>query len=89
MKIRLRKLAGSKLNSDDEVIIFSQIHRLQNRNREEARLKLAQLILKATFVPKIRKKTKATKSSKEKRHLAKRRRSVVKSNRKGVDKNDY
>ena len=84
VKARLRKIAGYRLNTNDELVIISQEHRLQSRNREEARIKLVELIKKALFVPKKRKKTKATKGSKERRLKAKKNRSDIKNNRKKV-----
>lgn len=82
VKVRLRKLAGQKLTSQDEIVISCQKHRLQSRNREEVREILADLIRKALYVPKKRKKTKPTRGSVEKRIQSKKRRSDVKSNRK-------
>lgn len=72
VKHRLRRLAGSRLSSDDCIIIFCESQRSQSANRETARKRLRELILKAMEVPKPRRKTKPTGASKERRLKAKR-----------------
>jgi ribosome-associated protein len=64
---RLEALAGSRLTKDGVIIISARAHRDQQRNREDAREKLFELIRAAAVRPKKRKKTKPTRSSKEKR----------------------
>ena len=84
VKVRLRKIAGVRHNSDDEIIIICKEHRSQIRNREAARDRLIELVRKALFVPKKRKKTKATKGSKERRIKAKKSRGDLKKGRQKV-----
>lgn len=79
--IRLMKLAGSRLTQDGVIVITAQEHRSQNRNREEALARLAELIRQAEVRPKVRRVTKPTKASKERRLASKERRSSVKSTR--------
>lgn len=79
--IRLMKLAGSRLTQDGVIVITAQDHRSQNRNREEALARLIELIRQAEVRPKIRRPTKPTKASKERRLASKERRSSVKSSR--------
>ena len=67
VKNRLIKLAGKKVNSDGVLTINAQEFRQQERNREKAMEKLIELIKKASIRPKIRRETKPTRSSKEKR----------------------
>ncbi|CAN7397761.1 alternative ribosome rescue aminoacyl-tRNA hydrolase ArfB [Bosea sp. LjRoot237] len=79
--IRLMKLAGSRLTQDGVIVISAQEHRSQSRNREEALARLIELIRKAEVRPKVRRVTKPTKASKERRLASKERRSSVKSGR--------
>ncbi len=61
VKRRLKRLAGSRWTLDGAIVIFVQDTRSQARNREIARERLAELVLKATVVPKRRVKTKPKK----------------------------
>ena len=79
--IRLMKLAGSRLTQDGVIVITAQEHRSQSRNREEALARLLELIRQAEIRPKVRRATKPTKASKERRLASKERRSSVKSGR--------
>ncbi|SFB68702.1 ribosome-associated protein [Bosea sp. CRIB-10] len=79
--IRLMKLAGSRLTQDGVIVITAQEHRSQNRNREEALARLIELIRQAEVRPKVRRATKPTKASKERRLASKEKRSSVKSTR--------
>jgi len=81
VKRRLRRLAGSRWTLDGAIVIFVQDTRSQARNREIARERLAELVLKATVVPKRRVKTKPTKGSIERRIKAKKERGEVKKTR--------
>ncbi len=81
MKLRLERLAGSRLNLEGVIVIFAQTHRSQEMNRREARERLMELIRKAAERPKRRRPTKPTYSSKLKRLESKTRRSGVKSMR--------
>ena len=78
---RLQKLAGSRLTADGVIVIQAQEFRDQPRNREAALERLLELIRQATVVPKRRKPTKATYSSKVKRLESKTKRSGVKAAR--------
>jgi ribosome-associated protein len=79
--IRLMKLAGSRLTQDGVIVITAQEHRSQNRNREEALARLIELIRQAEVRPKVRRATKPTKASTERRLASKEKRSSVKSTR--------
>jgi ribosome-associated protein len=79
--IRLMKLAGGRLTQDGVIVITAQEHRSQNRNREEALARLIELIRQAEVRPKVRRPTKPTKASKERRLASKEKRSSVKSTR--------
>ncbi|MEI5663581.1 alternative ribosome rescue aminoacyl-tRNA hydrolase ArfB [Bosea sp. CCNWLW174] len=79
--LRLMKLAGSRLTQDGVIVITAQEHRSQSRNREEALARLVELIRQAEVRPKVRRATKPTKASKERRLASKVKRSSVKSTR--------
>ena len=81
VKRRLKRLAGSRWTNDGAIVIFVQDTRSQARNREIARERLAELVLKATVAPKRRVKTKPTKGSIERRIKAKKERGEVKAMR--------
>ena len=81
VKARLEKLAGSRLTLEGVLVLFAQGSRSQEMNRQEARERLVDLIRRATEIPKPRKKTKPTYSSKLKRLEGKARRSGVKAMR--------
>jgi len=76
--LRLMRLAGSRLTKDGVLIITAQSHRTQERNRQDARDRLIDLIRQAAVVPVKRRKTKPTKASKEKRIESKKRRGNIK-----------
>ncbi len=79
VKRRLKRLAGSRWTLDGAIVIFVQDTRSQARNREIARERLTELVLKATVTPKRRVKTKPTKGSIERRIKAKKERGEVKA----------
>jgi ribosome-associated protein len=79
--IRLMKLAGSRLTSEGVIVITAQRFRTQERNREDARQRLVDLIRQATEVPKPRRKTKPTLASKQRRLESKSKRSDIKKGR--------
>ncbi len=79
--LRLMRLAGSRLTKDGVLIITAQSHRTQERNRQDARDRLIELIRQAAVVPVKRRKTKPTRASKEKRIESKKRRGNIKGMR--------
>jgi ribosome-associated protein len=78
---RLRAMGGQKLNDDGTILISARSERSQEQNRREALERLTQMIQTAMVEPKIRKKTRPTKASKERRIDSKKRRSTTKSGR--------
>jgi ribosome-associated protein len=80
---RLRRLAGQKLIDDGSILISARSERSQEQNRREALERLADLIRTAMVEPKIRKKTRPTRASKERRIESKKRRSSTKQQRGG------
>jgi len=81
--VRERLLArrDRRITAEGVVIIQASRFRTQDRNREDARDRLAALILAATTVPKKRIATKPTRAAKERRIEGKRVRSGVKATR--------
>jgi len=67
VRVRLIKLAGHRLTKDGVLIVTARESRDQVRNRETARVRLADLIRRATIVPKKRKPTKLSRAAKERR----------------------
>jgi ribosome-associated protein len=82
-KHRLRRLAGQKLVDDGSILIAARSERSQDQNRREALGRLEAMIRQALIEPKIRKKTRPTKGSKERRLESKKRRGSTKQHRQG------
>jgi ribosome-associated protein len=78
---RLRRLAGQKLIDDGSILISARSERSQEQNRRDALERLAELIRAALIEPKIRKKTRPTRASKERRIESKKRRGTTKQGR--------
>ena len=75
---RLAGLAGRRLTGEGVLIIDARRFRTQERNRQDAIDRLAELIRQAAVKPKPRKKTRPTPNSQERRLESKRRRSTTK-----------
>ena len=88
LKDRLRTLAGRQLAQSGDLVITSQAHRSQERNREEALKKLVELLQKAAKRPKFRVATRPTKASKTRRLDSKSKRGETKSLRSGKPRMD-
>jgi ribosome-associated protein len=76
---RLIKLAGQRATQDGVIVVFAQRYASQPRNREDARERLAALILKAQERDKPRRATRPTRASKVRRLDAKSRRGAIKA----------
>jgi ribosome-associated protein len=76
--VRLMQLAGRRMTKDGVLVIIAQNHRTQERNRQEARDRLAALLRQASVVPVKRRATKPTKASRERRIESKKRRASIK-----------
>ncbi|MCI4430787.1 MAG: aminoacyl-tRNA hydrolase [Burkholderiales bacterium] len=81
LKARLLALADSRVSSDGVIIIKAQQHRSQDQNRADAKERLQELLESAADVPRIRRPTKPTRASRERRLEGKAVRSVVKASR--------
>lgn len=81
VKARLIDLAGRRADSSGVIMIEARSSRSQYRNREQARIRLAELIEKASKKPRKRLKTRPTRAAKKKRLRAKRHRAGLKQKR--------
>lgn len=84
-KRRLLTLRDKRITKDGIIVLKSQQHRSQERNREEALTRLKQIVKAAGTLPKKRRPTKPTKGAKRRRLENKAKRSQIKSLRKKVD----
>jgi ribosome-associated protein len=75
---RLMRLAAGRINAAGELVIEAKRFRTQERNRQDALDRLAQLLEEASVPPRVRRKTKPTAASKQRRRQAKRHRSDAK-----------
>lgn len=66
-KQRLLACQDQRISNDGTIVIKSQRYRSQDKNRDDALLRLKELINKAMHTPKKRKATKPTRSSRRKR----------------------
>lgn len=66
-KQRLLALSDNRVTEDGVIILKSQEHRTQEKNREEALVRLKELILGAVKIQKSRKATKPSKNAKKRR----------------------
>jgi ribosome-associated protein len=78
---RLKRLAGSRMTNEGEIILTARTHRTQEANREEARARLTELIARAQVAPRKRVKTKPSRAAKARRVDEKKGRSAVKQGR--------
>ena len=81
---RLIHLAGKRITGDGTLIIKAKRFRTQDKNRQDAINRLVDLIQKAAAIPKHRRKTEPTISSKIRRLDEKRRHSEIKRKRQPV-----
>ena len=86
VKVRLKKISGRRWTNEGAIIIQVEDTRYQTRNREIARKRLKDLILKATIVQKKRIATRPTLGSQRRRIKDKKQRGEVKQGRKTIRK---
>jgi ribosome-associated protein len=75
---RLERLAGTRLTRDGVLIIVAQRHRTQARNRQDALDRLVELVRSAAVAPRLRRPTRPTKASRERRVQSKKHRAGLK-----------
>jgi len=78
---RLRVLAGKRLTKAGEIHLVAEVARTQEGNRGEVMERLRELIVRAIHRPKVRRKTRPTKGSRERRLEGKKIRGEIKAKR--------
>jgi len=86
-RTRLATLAGRRMTRNGWLVLSAHRHRTQENNRRDALERLAQLITEARHRPKVRRATKPTRGSKERRLEGKKKRTGIKQMR-GRPKDD-
>ena len=86
VKVRLKKISGRRWTNEGAIIIQVEDTRYQTRNREIARKRLKDLIVKATILQKKRIATRPTVGSQRRRIKDKKQRGEVKQGRKTIRK---
>jgi ribosome-associated protein len=81
VKPRLARLAGSRMTQDGVLVLEARRYRSQEQNRQDAVERLVELIGRARHAPPVRRKTRPTTASQQRRLESKRRRSQVKRQR--------
>jgi ribosome-associated protein len=81
VKQRAARLAGRRLTRDGVVVIIAQRFRTQERNRADARERLAAILRQAADPPSIRRPTRVPRAAKRQRLADKRRRAEKKAQR--------
>jgi ribosome-associated protein len=81
---RLVAIAGNRVTADGVLIIDSRAHRTQGKNRDAARMRLAELLRRAMRPQRKRRATKPSMASRERRLGSKHRRATVKKQRRAT-----
>ena len=82
---RLLALRDHRISADGVVVIKAQQFRSQEQNKAAALARLTELVRRALVVPKVRRKTKPTRASKERRLDSKAKNARRKRERRTVD----
>jgi ribosome-associated protein len=82
---RMALLEMSSLTQEGVLVITAQRFREQERNREDARARLVEIIRRAATPKKVRRPTRVPKASKRKRLEGKKHRAEIKRGRAGLD----
>lgn len=77
-KEKLLAYKDSRITKDGVIIIKAQQYRTQEQNRDDALIRLKELILEATKFQKVRRATKPTRGSQKRRLESKKQRSTTK-----------
>jgi len=84
-KARLLGIADQRITRDGVIVIKAQQFRSQEQNRDDALARLQTLVRAALVVPRLRKPTRPTKASRQRRVDGKTRRGQLKSLRTRLD----
>ena len=87
VKNKLIKISGSKVSDKGILIIHAHRYRTQGKNRSDSLNRFVNLLQKASQKIKYRQKTKPPLSVNKKRLKIKRRRSIIKKQRRPIDPN--
>ncbi len=82
---RLRSREKNRITGEGDLLLQSQRHRTQERNRDDCLERLREIIVGALTPPKKRRPTKPTRGSKLRRLADKRARSQIKEQRRGSE----
>jgi len=82
-RLRLLALARGALDAEGRLLVTSQRTRDQRANLEDVRDKVRALVLRAMVAPRLRRKTRPTRGSVERRIDDKKRRARLKAGRRG------
>jgi ribosome-associated protein len=85
VKERLLACGDQRISSDGVIVIKAQRYRSQDRNRQDALVRLQELVDEASTVRRARKPTRPTKGSQRRRVDAKVLRGRVKAGRRSID----
>jgi ribosome-associated protein len=85
VKVRLIRLAGKRVTQEGILLLKAQSFRTQEKNREDAVQRLVALIREAVPSPTVRRVTKPSRASKERRLQAKRAQSQRKEWRRAIE----
>jgi ribosome-associated protein len=83
VKARLGVQQAGRITTEGVLVLSSQRHRDQERNRQDCLEKLRAMVLQAAIVPRRRRPTRPTRGSQERRMHAKKRRAAIKMGRRG------
>jgi len=78
VRARLERLAGRRLTKEGVLVITAQTHRTQARNRADAMARLIELVCRAAVAPLVRRPTRPTAASKQRRLASKQHRAGIK-----------
>ena len=81
VRARLLHIARGRISEDGTLLIEARRYRTQEQNRADAIQRLVVLLQKAAIAPKVRRKTRPTLASQQRRLDSKRRRAEVKRQR--------
>jgi len=82
---RLITALANRITDNGDILVVSETERSQSANREACLDKLRAFVQAAVIEPKVRRKTRPTKGSRERRLESKQARSRIKALRRGLD----
>ena len=88
MRARLRSIAGNRMTEEGVIVIDARRYRTQAQNREDARERLTGLLRQAAATPRVRRKSRPTAASRERRLTSKKRRAETKRARGRVEQGE-